>query len=93
MNSLQGIDTKASRFAPLTGGGGGELANLFVQMSLAILTSRREKRASLSSFRKWRSRHLQIQLFQAGFPTYSSFKVFYVWTEKFGCDVSCCRGK
>ena len=27
------------------GGGGGELANLFVPMSLAILTSQREKRA------------------------------------------------
>ena len=66
------------------GGGGGELANLFVPMSLAIVTSRREKRASLSSFRKWRRRHLQIQLFQAGFPTYSSFKVFCVWTEKCG---------
>ena len=60
------------------GGGGGELANLFVPMSLVIVTSRREKRASSSSFRKWRRRHLQIQLFQAGFPTYSSFKVFCV---------------
>ena len=75
------------------GGGGGELANLFVPMSLAIVTSQREKRASLSSFRKWRRRHLQIQLFQASFPTYSSFKVFCVSKEKCGCDVSCCRGK
>ena len=48
-------------------GGGGELANLFVFMSLAIVTSRREKRASLSSFRKWRRCHLQIQLFKLVF--------------------------
>ena len=57
------------------------------------MTSRREKRASSSSFQKWRRRHFQTQLFQGGFPTYSSFIVFCVSTEKCGCDVFCCRGK
>ena len=44
-------------------------------------------------FSKWRPNHLQIKLFQAGFPTYSSSKVFCVWTEECNFDVSFCRGK
>ena len=76
------------------GGGGGELVNLFAPMSLAIVTLRREKGASLLIFRKWRlSTDLQIQLFQTGYPAYSSFKMFCVWTEKCDCEVSFCRGK
>ena len=43
--------------APARGGGGGELGSLFVLTILAIVTSRREKRATSRSFRKWRDQN------------------------------------
>ena len=51
-------------FGSRQGGGGSELGSLFVWMSLANVTSRREK---CVSFRKWRRCHLQMPLLKAGF--------------------------
>ena len=46
----------------LLAGGGGELGSLFVRTILAIVTSRRVKRATSRSFRKWRRCHFQMLL-------------------------------
>ena len=48
-------------------GGGGELGSLFVRTILAIVTSRREKRATSRSFRKWRRCHFQMLLLKLVF--------------------------
>ena len=40
--------------------GGDELGSLFVLTILATVTSRREKRATARSFRKWRRCHFQM---------------------------------
>ena len=48
-------------------GGGGDLGSLFVRTILAIVTSRREKRATSRSFRKWRRCHFQTLLLKLVF--------------------------
>ena len=56
--ALRDVATAIQLCATSCPSGDGELAILFVPMSLAVVTSRREKRASLWSFRKWCRRHL-----------------------------------
>ena len=45
----------------------GELGSLFVRTILAIVTSRRESRATSRSFRKWRRCHFQMPLLKLVF--------------------------
>ena len=51
-------------------GGGGELGSLFVRTILAIVTSRREKRATSRSFSKMAPLPFPNATFKVGFPGY-----------------------
>ena len=54
--------TRQPRLPTRRGTGGGELCSLFVPMILAIVTSRRGKRATSRSFRKWCPCYFQMPL-------------------------------
>ena len=60
----------------ITTKGGGELGSLFVRMILAIVTSRREKRATSRIFRKWRRCHFQMLLLKLVFLDIDASKWF-----------------
>ena len=62
-------------------------------MIMAIMTSRRTKRANAQNFRKWRCRLLLIQLFETDFSNYSSFKWYCIWISRINYHRSFLRGK
>ena len=62
-------------------------------MIMAIMTSRRTKRAHAQNFRKWRRRLLLIQLFETDFSNYSSFKSYCIWISRSNYHRSFLRGK
>ena len=59
--------------------GGDELGSLFVRTILAIVTSRRENRATSRSFRKWRRCHFQMLLLKLVFLDIDAPKWFLSW--------------
>ena len=62
-------------------------------MIIAIMTSRRKKRANAEKFRKWRRRPLSKQLFGASFSTHWSVKLCRFFVESCNYDLSLLRGK
>ena len=62
-------------------------------MIIAIMTSRRKKRANAEKFRKWRRRPLSKQLFGASFSTHWSVKLCRLFVESCNYDLSLLRGK
>ena len=62
-------------------------------MIIAIMTSRRKKRANAEKFRKWRGRPLSKQLFGASFSTHWSVKLCRFFVESCNYDLSLLRGK
>ena len=62
-------------------------------MIIAIMTSRRKKRANAEKFRKWRRRPLSKQLFGASFSTHWSVKLCSLVVESCNYDLSLLRGK
>ena len=68
-------------------------SNLADPMIMAIITSRRKKRANAYNFRKWRPRLSLIQLFVADFSNHSSLKWYCIWISRSNYHFSFLRGK
>ena len=62
-------------------------------MIIAIMMSRRKKRANAEKFRKWRRRPLSKQLIGASFSTHWSVKLCRFFVESCNYDLSLLRGK
>ena len=65
------------------------------RLIMAILTSRRMKRANVQHFQTWRRLLTQIQLYEAeaDFSNRFSFKWYYVWISRSKYHCSFLRGK
>ena len=68
-------------------------SNLADPMIMAIITSRRKKRANAYNFPKWRPRLSLIQLFVADFSNQSSLKWYCIWISRSNYHFSFLRGK
>ena len=62
-------------------------------MIIAIMTSRRKKRANAQNFRKWRRRLLLKQRFEADFSDHSSFKWYCIQISSSNYHCFFLRGK